>query len=99
MSEPHGISRVAIPSSEQVAKEATEIIAEFFQRPEDSLKPSDDLYNDLGADSLDIIELTMEIEEHFDITVPDENTENTHTIGDIIEGICRLLENQRANIA
>jgi acyl carrier protein len=99
MTEPNSISRVAIPSKEQITIETTEIVAEFFQRPADSLHQSDDLFNDLGADSLDIIELTMEIEEHFDISVPDENTDNTRTIGDITMGICRLLENQQAKIS
>jgi acyl carrier protein len=98
MTEPNSISRVAIPSDEQIAAETTEIIAEFFQRPAESLHRCDDLFNDLGADSLDIIELTMEIEEHFDISVPDENTDNTRTIGDVIEGICRLLGDHQTNI-
>ncbi len=43
--------------------------------------------NDLGADSLDIVELVMELEEEFDITIPDDAAERIRTIGDAIRWI------------
>jgi acyl carrier protein len=41
--------------------------------------------NDLGADSLDTVELIMEFEKEFDISIPDESAEKIHTVGDAIE--------------
>ena len=43
--------------------------------------------NDLGADSLDTVELIMEFEKEFDITIPDEDAEKMQTVGDAIEYI------------
>ena len=40
--------------------------------------------DDLGADSLDLVELVMQIEERFDITVEEKDAENLHTVGDVI---------------
>lgn len=41
------------------------------------------ILDDLGADSLDVVELVMALEESFDIVVPDEDVEAMHTIGDV----------------
>ena len=41
--------------------------------------------NDLGADSLDTVELIMEFEKEFDISIPDEQAENIHTVGQAID--------------
>jgi acyl carrier protein len=43
--------------------------------------------NDLGADSLDTVELIMEFEKEFDIQIPDDKAENIETVGDVIEDI------------
>ena len=48
--------------------------------------------NDLGADSLDTVELIMEFEKEFDISIPDEQAENIQTVGDAIE----YLESQKS---
>lgn len=47
------------------------------------------LENDLGADSLDAVELIMEMEKEFDITVPDHDAQNIRTVGDIVSYIER----------
>ena len=47
------------------------------------LAPEARILDDLGADSLDVVELVMAREEDFDITVPDEDVENLATIGDV----------------
>ena len=51
------------------------------------LKPEHRLVDDLGADSLDIVELTMAIEDEFDLYIPDEDAEKWVTIGDVYEYI------------
>ena len=48
------------------------------------------LVEDLKADSLDIVELIMDLEQEFDVEIPDEELPNVHTIGDIV---VRLAEN------
>lgn len=48
------------------------------------------LVEDLKADSLDIVELIMDLEQEFDVEIPDEELPNVHTIGDIV---ARLAEN------
>lgn len=50
---------------------------------EAELLPEADLQTDLGADSLDVVELVMAFEEAFDLHVPDEDVERMRTIGDI----------------
>lgn len=42
---------------------------------------------DLGADSLDRIELSMAMEEHFDLTIPDEDSNQLHTVGEVVQYI------------
>jgi acyl carrier protein len=49
-----------------------------------SLAPEANLLDDLGADSLDVVELVMAIEAEFGVAVPDEEVENIRTIGDIV---------------
>ena len=48
------------------------ILAEQFDVDEDSLQNDTDLQDDLGADSLDVVDLLMSIEDEFDIEIPDE---------------------------
>jgi acyl carrier protein len=50
----------------------------------DSVVPEASLLDDLGADSLDVVELVMALEEEFGIEVPDDDVENIRTIGDIV---------------
>ncbi|MEE8314483.1 MAG: acyl carrier protein [Myxococcota bacterium] len=52
-----------------------------------SLTPEANLLDDLGADSLDVVELVMALEEEFGIEVPDDDVENIRTISDIVQYI------------
>lgn len=49
---------------------------------QEDIKPDTHFTNDLGADSLDLVEFTMKLEKEFNITIPDEDTEQIHTVGD-----------------
>jgi acyl carrier protein len=51
------------------------------------VKPEAQFVNDLGADSLDIVELIMALEEEFDIEIPDEQAEKIKTVGEALEYI------------
>jgi len=59
------------------------IVGEQLGVEKDTLVPEANLLDDLGADSLDIVELVMAIEEEFGIEVPDSDAENIRTLGDI----------------
>ena len=60
-----------------------EIIAENLNIEQESIKDESNFVNDLGADSLNIIEVIMGIENEFDIEIPDEDAESLHTVGDL----------------
>ncbi len=51
----------------------------------DTIKPESEVIKDLGADSLDVVELMMALEEDYGITLPDGEVENIKTVGDIVE--------------
>ncbi|MAE45422.1 MAG: acyl carrier protein [Planctomycetes bacterium] len=53
----------------------------------DQIKPETDFVQDLGADSLDTVELVMCLEEEFDITIPDEDADKMRTVGSAVEYI------------
>ena len=63
------------------------ILAEQFDVDEDSLQNDTDLQDDLGADSLDVVDLLMSIEDEFEIEIPDEEIENIRTVGDLVNYI------------
>lgn len=60
------------------------IIVEKLGVDEADITPEASFTNDLGADSLDTVELIMEFEKEFDITIPDEEAEKIVTVGDAI---------------
>jgi acyl carrier protein len=60
------------------------IIAEQLGVAEDEIKTTSSFIEDLGADSLDIVELVMAMEEEFEVEIPDEEAENIKTVQDAI---------------
>ena len=64
-----------------------EIIAEQLDVEEEAIVPDANIQDDLGADSLDVVDLIQNIEEEFDISIPDEATENIKTVGDMVSYI------------
>ena len=61
-----------------------EIISEQLGVDEDIIKMDTSFTDDLGADSLDLVELIMALEEEFDIEMPDGEIENINTVGDAV---------------
>jgi acyl carrier protein len=59
------------------------MVAEQLGVDEADVRPEANILEDLGADSLDVVELVMALEEAFDIEVPDEDVEGLRTIGDV----------------
>lgn len=74
-------------SSEEVFEKVKEIIVEQLGVAEDAVTEEASFIDDLGADSLDIVELIMALEEEFDIEIPDSDAEKVVTIGDVVDYI------------
>lgn len=69
----------------EIEKKVKKIIAEKLAVKQSKIKKETNLINDLGADSLDIIELIMEFEKEFNISIPDKNAEKIKTVEDIVK--------------
>ncbi len=67
-----------------VADQVSKIIIDKLGVDEGDIAPEASFTNDLGADSLDIVELVMEFEKEFNISIPDEDAEKISTVGDAI---------------
>ena len=70
-----------------VEERVIEIVAEQLGVSKDQINRDTSFVNDLGADSLDTVELVMELEEEFDITIPDDAAEKIQTVGQAIDHI------------
>ena len=68
-------------------QEQQQIIVEQLDVSEEEVTPEASFIDDLGADSLDIVELVMAMEETFDVEIPDEEADNIRTVQDAINYI------------
>ncbi|MBQ6227420.1 MAG: acyl carrier protein [Prevotella sp.] len=71
----------------EIEKKVRDIIVDKLCISEDEIKPEASFQNDLGADSLDTVELIMEFERVFEVNIPDEDAEKIATVGDAISYI------------
>ena len=69
-----------------------DFIVEQLDVEEDAVTMEASITEDLGADSLDVVDLVMSIEESFDVEIPDEEVENIKTVGDIVKYIENKVE-------
>ena len=74
-------------SSEEIFDKVKEIIVEQLGVAENTVTMEASFIDDLGADSLDIVELIMALEEEFDIEIPDSDAEKVVTVEDVVEYI------------
>ncbi len=70
--------------SDDLAAKVRSIIVDKLGVDDDSISDESSFTNDLGADSLDTVELIMEFEKEFDLTIPDEDAEKIATVGDAV---------------
>ena len=70
-----------------VLEKVKAILAEQFDVDEEKITVDTDLQEDLGADSLDVVDLLMSIEDEFEVEVPDEEIENIKTVGALVNYI------------
>ena len=73
----------SVSTEEQVIK----IVSDQLDSPKEEISRTSSFVDDLKADSLDIVELVMALEDEFDIKIPDEDYEKIATVGDVIEYI------------
>ena len=70
-----------------VQERVIDIVAEQLGADKEKITAETHFVNDLGADSLDTVELVMELEEEFDINIPDDAAEKIQTIGEAVKHI------------
>ncbi|MDI6844134.1 MAG: acyl carrier protein [Anaerosomatales bacterium] len=73
--------------NEEIFQKVKDVIVDQLNVDEDEVTLEASFINDLGADSLDIVELVMALEEQFGISIPDEEAENIKTVGDAVDYI------------
>ena len=67
-----------------IEERVTRIVCNQMGTTPDKISGETSFVNDLGADSLDTVELVMEFEDEFDVNIPDEDAEKIQTVGDAI---------------
>ena len=78
-----------------VEQKVKQIIVEQLGVDENQVDNTASFVDDLGADSLDIVELVMELEEEFDIQIPDDQAEKIKTVGEAIDYIEKALKDKQ----
>ncbi len=77
--------------SVSVEERVIETVCEHLAVSKDQVKRETNFTDDLGADSLDLVELMMELETEFEIQIPDEEAERIKTVGEAVDYIERQL--------
>ncbi len=67
-----------------VLEKVKNILANQFDVEEESITPETNIQEDLGADSLDVVDMLMSLEDEFDVEIPDEKIETMRTVADVV---------------
>ena len=73
--------------TQEIEEKVISIVCEQMGAAKEKVNNNTSFISDLGADSLDTVELVMEFEDHFDISIPDEEAEKIQTVGDAVKFI------------
>lgn len=84
-------------SQESLFERVREIIAEQLMMKPEEIEPGSDFVEDLGADSLDVVELVMAFEEKFGIQIPDEEAEKINTVQEAVDYIRKKIKEKQTN--
>ena len=79
-------------NQEEIFKKTQKLLSAQFDVSEDKITVQTDIAKDLGADSLDVIDILMSVEDEFKIEVPDEDAENVKTVEQMVEYIKNKLK-------
>ncbi len=83
-------------NTNEIQARVIEIVSEQMGVNKDQITPATSFQKDLNADSLDQVELVMDMEEEFDITIPEDQQEKILTVGDAVSFIEKELKNKPA---
>jgi len=81
-----------VPTAVEIEEKVIQIVSEQLSVDKGEISRNTSFVNDLNADSLDTVELVMELEDEFDLTIPDEQAEKLKTVGEAIDYIKSQLE-------
>lgn len=81
----------------EIEEKVMQIVSEQMSVDKGEISHATSFVNDLNADSLDTVELVMELEDEFDLTIPDEEAEKLKTVGEAISYIKKHLESKAAS--
>ena len=82
-------------TEQEIETKVIGIVAEQMGVDKDQITRDTSFTNDLNADSLDTVELVMELEEEFDTLIPDEHAEKIHTVGQAVDFINKNLSSSK----
>ena len=82
-----------------ISERVKKIVVEHLGVEPDKVTEQASFIDDLGADSLDTVELVMELEEEFDINIPDDVAEKIQTVGQAVDHISKAVESTEASSA
>jgi acyl carrier protein len=77
-----------------VEQRVIDIVSEHFAYDKEKITRNTTFIEDIGADSLDIVEFVMELEEEFDIQIPDDQAEKIKTVGEAVDYIDQAVKNK-----
>jgi acyl carrier protein len=77
---------------EEIFEKVKDIISDKLGIDREEIAEDSSLIDDLGADSLDLVDLVMVFEEEFDVKIEDEELENIKTVKDVVDGIMSKIE-------
>ena len=82
-------------TKDDVSKKVMEIVAKQLEKDQKEVTPESSFANDLGADSLDTVELVMALEEEFETEIPDEEAEKIITVQDAVNFIAENMNSEK----
>lgn len=85
------VGSLPVPSVQEVEEKVIQLVSEQLSADKSEITRNTSFTNDLNADSLDTVELVMELEDQFDMTIPDEEAEKLKTVGEVIDYIMAQL--------
>ena len=80
-----------MPAAVEIEEKVVQIVSDQMSVDKSEINRETSFVNDLNADSLDTVELVMELEDEFDLTIPDEEAEKLKTVGEAINYIQKNL--------
>ena len=80
-----------MPTSEEISETVKEIFQKTLKIEPENIKPETNLKDDLNLDSLDMIEVVYEVEDHFDVQIPEESIKEIRTFQQVVDGLGEAL--------